>query len=185
MKRMNSSAIHHPQSRRRAQLQTMETIAVLFVFFILLALAMIFYAGFQKSSLEQSSAELRRERAAELAQTVLNLPELRASRAGIEGVPRIDVYKVEALGNLLDATTGSGDLATRLPYASKFGSATIRLQQIYPTEQNWTIYDRPLSGAQTVKPFFIPVSISYPRTPQNTIGSYAFGILEVWYYGAK
>ena len=61
---------------KKAQLQTMETIAVLFVFFILLALAMIFYAGFQGTEHEQSQKELRRLQAGELAQTVLNLPEI-------------------------------------------------------------------------------------------------------------
>ncbi len=171
--------------KRKAQLQTMETIAVLFVFFILLALAMIFYLGFQKTEFEQSLHEQKRIQAAELAQLVLNLPELQKSKAGTTGVLSLDVYRLEALGSILSASSSAGtvDAETQLVYATRFGRSKIFVREIYPQEREWLIYERGADGAQTVRPFFIPISLYEPQTPENPVGTYSYGILEVWYYG--
>ena len=170
-------------NNKQAQLQTMETIAVLFVFFILLALAMIFYITFQNTQIEKSVQEQKRLRSAELAQTVLNLPELQKSKTGTTGLPSLDIYRIESLSNLLDPKSQYSDLQTVLAYNNKFGSSKIIVQQIYPEEKNWTIYDRTIDEAQTVRPFFIPVSLYSPRRPSDPVGTYGFGILEVWFYG--
>ena|SRR3989338_7497197 len=168
---------------RKAQLQTMETIAVLFVFFILLALAMIFYLGFQKTEFEQSLHEQRRLQAAELAQTVLNLPELQKSRTGTIGLQSLDVYRLEALRTVLAPDSLAGDASIQLTYATKFGRSRIRVRQLYPEEKVWLLYDKGDEGAATVRPFFIPVSLYEPQLPDAPLGTYSFGILEVWYYG--
>jgi hypothetical protein len=164
--------------RNKAQLQTMETIAVLFVFFILLALAMIFYVGYANSQSRIDLRNTQRVLSTELALTVANLPELRASRQGIAGVNSIDIYKAEALSSLI-----TSDESFKLIYNTKLGPGEVKLREIYPDSRNWTVYSNVPVGSGFVRPFFIPVSLYEPRSLQNPVGKHSFGILEVWYYG--
>ena len=164
----------------------METIAVLFVFFVLLALALIFYVAYSNSSSEQKLKESKQLLATELAQKVSNLKEIQASSQGVSKVNSIDLFKVQALSNLIGR-----DDKIKLIYGTDFGSSEIMLKEIYPQQRNWTIYSNLPSVSDTdankdaglVIPFFIPISIFEPPNKEHPIGRNSYGILEVWYYG--
>jgi hypothetical protein len=166
-------------STKKAQLQTMETIAVLFVFFLLLGLGMIFYVVYANSQADQNLRDTKRILSSELALTAANLPELQSSKQGIVGINSLDVYKIEALSNIINESEDSF-----LVYSTKFGNAEIIVRQIWPGPQrNWTIYSNIPSNPGFVRPFFIPFSLHDPRTPDHPLGRNYFGIMEVWYYG--
>lgn len=164
----------------RGALDTMETIAVLFVFFILLAMGLIFYASYQKSQAEIRMKEMNKLSAQHLAQMMTNLPELRSSRKGIRGVNTFDIFKIQALQKIIV----SKDDLSLLTYKEKFGNSIIRVHEIYPSNRTWDIYNNSLEKARSKDPFFIPVSLFDPPDPQTHPGGvYSFGILEVVHYG--
>jgi len=166
---------------KKAQIQTMETILVLFVFFILLALAMIFYVAYSNSQSERNLINTMDILSGELALTVSNLPELHSSQQGVGGINNLDSYKIQALYNVI-----SSDEDARLVYISRFGESKIIIKEIYPSQKNWTVYDNSPENTEEidfVRPFFIPITIHEPSDNLNSIGKNVFGILEVWYYG--
>ena len=154
----------------------MEVVAVLFVFFILIAFTMIFFASLQKSKTQTKISELHRKQSIETAQTVINLPELRASRMGIAGVNTFDTLKLEAFSRVIN---NDFDLKKGI-YEEKLGFSTIEIIEIYPGNLSWTLYDNPLESYTSLFNFFIPVSLFNPLSLPS--GNYSVGLLQVKYY---
>ncbi|MCK4669920.1 MAG: hypothetical protein KAT43_01860 [Nanoarchaeota archaeon] len=164
------------RKRKRAQIQTLETVAVLFVFFLLISLSLIFYMSFSKGREAGKMAELSHEQAVQVAQVISNLPEIRATQQAIRGVNTFDLKQLEALELVLESDL---ELSKGI-YQERFGTSTITVRQIFPSPKNWTIYDNPEPGAKFETPFFIPVALYNPLDIPG--GNYSFGILEIVFY---
>lgn len=162
--------------QKRAQIQTLETVAVLFVFFLLISLSLIFYMSFSKGREAGRMAELSHEQAVQVAQVVANLPEIQATQQAIRGVNTFDLEQLEALKLVLeeDAELRGGI------YQERFATSTITVRQIFPVARNFTVYDNPEPEARFETPFFIPVALYNPLDIPG--GNHSFGILEVVYY---
>ncbi|MBT3405908.1 hypothetical protein HN419_01950 [Candidatus Woesearchaeota archaeon] len=65
---------------RKAQVQMAETIGILFIFIVLVALGVSFWFKIQSSSISQKTVELQELQAVEVVQIVSNLPEIQCSR---------------------------------------------------------------------------------------------------------
>ncbi len=165
------------KTSRRAQIQTMETIAVLFIFFILIGLGLIFYGSYQKGKLNIKLVEIQSSKSIRLAQTVLNLPELASTRKGVSGSYVIDELKLDSLKFVID---NNQELRYGL-YQQKFGNSKIIVRKIYPINQEWEIYENPIEEIKSQYSFFIPISIYEPLNLPS--GTYSYGLLEVTYYG--
>ena len=161
---------------KKAQIQTMETIAVLFIFFILIGLGLIFYGSYQKGKVNTKLVEIQSSKSIRLAQTVLNLPELASTRKGVSGSYVVDELKLDSLKYVID---NNQELRYGL-YQQKFGNSKIVVKKIYPTTQEWIIYDNPLEEIKSQYSFFIPISIYDPLNLPS--GKHSFGLLEVTYY---
>jgi len=162
---------------KKAQIQTMETIAVLFIFFILIGLGLIFYGSYQKGKVNTKLVEIQSSKSIRLAQTVLNLPELASTRKGVSGSYVVDELKIESLKYVI---VNNQELRYGL-YQQKFGNSKIVVKKIYPTAQEWKIYDNPIEEIKSQYSFFIPISIYDPLNLPS--GKYSFGLLEVTNYG--
>ena len=138
---------------KRAQIQTMETIAVLFIFFILIGLGLIFYGSYQKGKVSSKLVDIQSSRSIRLAQTVLNLPEFTSTRKGVSGAYVIDELKLESLNYVIN---NNQDLRYGL-YQQKFGNSKILIRKIYPENKEWIVYDNPLQELKSQYSFFIPV----------------------------
>ena len=68
---------------RRAQLHIMETIITLLVFCMLLAVAVAFYAGSQRSTYESELGQAAEARVIALANIAAELPELQCSDTNV------------------------------------------------------------------------------------------------------
>ena len=80
---------------KKSQIQIGETIAVLFVFFLLVVIGFIFYVGVIKDSIVSEKDELSQLKSIEIAQKVLYLPELQCSEGVVSTLQnplRADVY---------------------------------------------------------------------------------------------
>ena len=156
---------------KKAQIKMTETIAVLFVFLVLIVFGMIFYFQFQRSSLEQREAEIAGERAISTALQAAFLPELRCSKG--ENIPVrdcIDLYKLNFSKAKMEDEIDY--------YFDIFGYANISVKKLYPgPEEEWVLYDNPKPDFRRKARTPIPVSIFEPVKRE-----FYFGVLNVEVY---
>ncbi len=125
---------------KKAQLHITETIAVLFIFFILVVFGIVFYARYQQTSLQEKKEELLASRAMDITLKTLFLPELMCTRGEAEAEDNcIDKPKLDFLANSEKSffQENLGDY-----YFSVFGYSNISIIQTYPEPQQWTIYTK-------------------------------------------
>lgn len=127
---------------RNGQIQMTETIAVLFIFFILVFFGLIFYYKYVDSSVKAGMAEHLEKRAADTTNRIIFLPEIQCSgRSSGGNVYCIDLQKLEAFQTVVleKNVDGLDDF-----YFGLFSFARITVQEIYPdSTKSWIIYDKP------------------------------------------
>jgi hypothetical protein len=161
---------------KKAQVHMVETVAILFVFFIMLGFGFILYAKFQGINNKETQTKNRDLESIEVTQRVSFLPELQCSLKGVITDNCIDVLKLDAL------ITKLNDEQIQELYFDLFKYSNITITQIYPTpypgnrKKQWTLYENIKKDSSSI---FIPVPISLYNA---TTKSYAFGVLEVRFY---
>lgn len=151
-----------------------ETFAVLVVFFILLAIAIMFFGGLQKTTVQQEIEESIDKKAVETAQKVMFMPELQCSFAEVIQENCLDVYKVHALSQRIEQNE-----TAYLFYRKDFGFGKITVEQVYPTNRTWQIFESEPSKVTTSISTFVPVSLLNSSTHPEY---YSFGHLKVTLY---
>ncbi|HLC97667.1 MAG TPA: hypothetical protein VJC21_02710 [Candidatus Nanoarchaeia archaeon] len=171
--------------QKKAQIHMTETIAVLFIFFILILFGLIFYAQFQKSAFKEKAEELLQKRATETMLKVLFLPELICSERSLTEDNCFELAKVQAVvdGNLLEGGRGVDteiDQEKRDYYFSIFSYATIKVQQLSvaadENDEPYVLYDHPLPKFTKSEPTFFVVAL------KEAPDTYHFASLAVTVY---
>ncbi len=118
---------------KKAQIRMTETIAVLFIFFILVVLGIVFYYRYQQVSLKEQQEELLAARAMDTTLRVLFLPELLCTKGNAE--PEDNCFDVLKLKN--------ADFSSSY-YFNLFSYANITVYKIYPGEEEkaYYLYDK-------------------------------------------
>ncbi|MBI2557970.1 hypothetical protein HYW20_01500 [Candidatus Woesearchaeota archaeon] len=151
---------------KKSQIQIGETIAVLFVFFILVAIGFIFYVKVIQSNLEQEKDEASQLRSVGIAQRVMFLPELQCSEDNIITDNCIDVLKLESAKGIMKEK--------ELYYYDMFEYSSINITQIYPTEAKWSIYSKETDDFSSKFVTNVPISLFDPAGRK-----YGFGVLAI------
>lgn len=160
---------------KKSQVRMAETIAILFIFFLMIGFGFIFYAKVQKTSLKETSSKNLDLASIEVTQRISFLPELQCSSKNVIKDNCIDLLKLNALIGILNDPSNP-DLLDDL-YFDLFRYSNITIIKIYPgTEERWTLYERIKEDSSYV---FIPVPISLYDATAKT---YAFGVIEVRFY---
>ncbi|MBR9699306.1 hypothetical protein GOV09_02530 [Candidatus Woesearchaeota archaeon] len=159
--------------RKKGQIQMMETIVVLFIFFIIVILGLVFYTRIAKSSLAEKLDQYEELSKIQVAQIASSLPELQCSQDNIVKSNCVDLLKVEA------ATTVMSNNAA--DYFDLFAFSRITIYYIYPRTGNWPdeweIYNVQPDDWDSKLPSYFPISLFDPFT-QN----YYFGVMVVEVY---
>ena len=162
---------------KKGQMQITETIAILFIFFILLLFGIIFYFRFQQSAFQEKQEELLGARAMEATLKALFMPELICSKgeAGSED-NCFDVLKLDAaIATLQDHLDDY--------YFEIFSYATITVHQVYPDkeEKTWIVYDKSKPDYTRKEPTFFVVTLKN-ELAGSTLAKYSFGYISVEVY---
>jgi hypothetical protein len=159
--------------RRKAQLKTLETVAAVVFFSLLLMLGIIFFSKFQAGENEDRRENIVELSANDLAKIVSEMPEIRCEKESC-----IDVYKVYEVAALAKKKNNN------LFYSSAFGSysssaipATIILRLVYPDNKDILLYNRTKKDGVASRLFEFPVS-AYNATS----GRYSFAMLSIRVY---
>jgi len=181
--RGHSTAI--PPHPRRAQIKMFETIGVLIVFFFLLFTGSIFYFAAQKSALQKEKVKAGEQYAFQIVLKSLYLPELDCSFLQTQKDNCIDRIKMEKMSQLI-----AKNETVRTDYYTEFGYATITVEEAFPGNKTWQLYENIPTKLQNIKgeevevPDYIdklvtqsPILIFEPWQD-----AYAFGVMEVNVY---
>lgn len=154
------------KASRKAQIQITETIAVLFVFFLLIIIGFIFYVRIIKGNIDLEKEELSQLRSIGIAQRVMFLPELQCSEDNVITDNCIDLLKLDSAQNLMREN--------ELYYYDLLEFSEVNVTQIYPIEFKRNIYSRKIENPKSSILTPVPISLYDPVTKK-----YSFGILTV------
>jgi len=150
---------------KKSQMKMFETIAVLVVFFFILAIGLVFYFNIQKKSIGTTQEEFSELRDVQIAQLISNMPELECPTT-LETENCVDEYKLK-IGQL-----------DKGYYYDFFGYSTL-IVNVYDIETktwgDYTIYNNP--KGESSSRINVPASI---YDPINKIKK--FGILNITIY---
>ena len=157
---------------RKGQIQMFETIAVLIIFFFLIAFGLSFYFLISKA---QAGKDYERELQLQtivLSQKISTIPELDCIRVGEQVERCFDKAKIANFTWLLN-----NNATLREQYYTVFRNTNVTIEEIYPNRHTYQLYNNKLANATSVIPSVIPVLIQ--DSAKNT---YSFGILKVRIY---
>jgi len=146
-----------------------ETIAILFIFFLLLVFGMMFYIKVLGISLASQKEESIQIRAVDIAERASFLSELQCSEENIISEDCIDILKLDAANQIMQDNNED--------YYDMLGFSDITVKEIYPSSNSWGLYNRVPASWKDKIPTHIPILL-YNATEQK----YAFGILTVAVY---
>jgi len=138
---------------RSAQIRMTETIAVLFIFFVLVLFGIIFYYKYQQVSLVEKQEELLGARAIETTLKTLFLPELICSRGEAETEDNcFDMLKLRSINETFKRYLENY-------YFDIFSYSRIYVQEIYPGDSTYLLYDKVKPDAVREEPTFFVVTL--------------------------
>jgi len=155
---------------RKAQIQMGESIAILFIFFILIIFGFVFYMNIMKGSAKVEIEENIQLKAISIAQKASFLPELQCSEENVRIENCIDILKLDITSSLLEDNN--------IYYYDIFESSNIYIEEIFPpTNRIWPLYNYTVTDYKNKLSTFIPISLF-----NATSKKYDFGILVVEVY---
>ncbi len=171
---------------KKAQIRLNETIAVLFIFFVLILFGIIFFYQYQKIAIKEKQEEMLATRAMETTLKTLFMPELICTKGEAQAEDScLDVVKL----NHADET-----FQKHLEdyYFELFSFAKITVQEIYPNPDHvYLLYDKEktkvfengsIDQAWTKKePTYFVVSLKNEINPAGQ-SQYGYGYLKVEVY---
>ena len=160
---------------KAGQVRMMESVVVIFIFFVLIVFGLVFYAQLQRSSFEERQTEFSGDRAVSLSLYAMFLPELRCTKGdNIVVKDCVDVLKLEVASVRMKEHQDY--------YFDTFGFSTIAVSEVYPEEHSWTLYDqkKEVNGKAT---FARKARTPIPVALFNPIeGRYSFGVMTIDVY---
>lgn len=168
---------------KKAQMQMFETIGVLFVFFLLLAFGLIFYAGFQKDNVSNLQSDKTELELVSIAQTIEALTELKCSEQTSITENCYDLLSIEIFSRYMKNTSPGlflhvGSPNTRIHYLSIFKNSNITVAVFNESSGNFTNYpiyyndERDEKNKIGRRTNYVPITIKDSRNDE-----FYFGIL--------
>ena len=151
---------------KKAQIQIGETIAVLFVFFILIIIGFMFYVKIIKSNIELETEELSQLRSVGISQKITFLPEVQCSEDNIIIDNCIDILKLDSAQSIMKKN--------EIYYYDLLEFSDVSISQIYPNEAKWNLYSRKIEDFNSKFVTNVPISLYDPATRKH-----GFGVLTI------
>ena len=152
--------------KNKSQIQMGETIAVLFVFFILIVVSFIFYVRVLKGNIQSESEELSQLKSVGIAQRVMFLPEIQCSEDNVIADNCVDILKLKSAQSIMSQN--------EVYYYDLLEYSNISISQIYPSQATWNVYSRKIEDFKSKFVTNVPVSLYDPATRK-----YGFGVLTI------
>jgi hypothetical protein len=162
-----------------------ETIAVLFIFFVLVVFGIIFYVKYSQIAAEGRQEELLGMKAMDITIKSLFLPELICSRGEAEPIDNcIDLLKLNHADEIFKGHVEDY-------YFNLFSYSKINITRVYPTHGEWILYEK--EKTKIVDGIEVPnwknrelshfvISLRDEIESESRKGKFSFGILTIEVY---
>ncbi|MBU1204485.1 MAG: hypothetical protein KKA61_00405 [Nanoarchaeota archaeon] len=163
---------------KKAQIKMFETIAVLLIFFVLIGFGLIFYVRVYSGGIQETGEEYFELKAIQTAQLVSFLPELQCTSPTSMSIVDdncFDLLKVKALSGII--SDPENQKLRNEYYYDLFGFSKISIEQIYPSEMKWDVYDKSPANKKSMSSIKIPISLYNASSRENN-----FGVLNIDIY---
>ena len=157
---------------RKSQMKMGENIAILFVFFLIIAFGMIFYMKVIKHTSQKSQTENFELQAIKIAQIVNFLPEIQCSSDNIITDSCVDLLKLNAFSDSISKNKNY--------YYNLFKFSDITIDEIYPDKKNFVFYKNVPDDYVNKQSIQIPISLYDSRFGGNK--GYSFAVINVIVY---
>lgn len=158
---------------KKGQIKMLESVAVLIVFFFLVALGLKFYGNIQVQKLEQSLEQFNRLDSIKITNIVMSMPELTCTSYNVRDGSCVDRFKALAWQELGQSLVGD--------YLNQFGDSTIEVYEIYPESRIdgdvIMVYNNTPKQWDQLTPTRVPIVIYDPEER-----AYNLGILQITIY---
>ncbi|MBR9676122.1 hypothetical protein GOV05_03880 [Candidatus Woesearchaeota archaeon] len=158
----------------------MESLGVVFVFFMLLSLALIFYGAFQKDKITELRGEKTDLDIVSLSQTITSLPELKCSEQNSIDENCYDLLNIQILSHYMNDSDGflsPNNVRTRVFYTQLFKNSNITINVYDEKNNNFTtypVYYNNDDNKSSTRNNLLPITIKDSRN-----GEFYFGILNL------
>jgi len=147
---------------RKSQIHMMETMAVLAIFFILVAIGLIFYSSVVTRNVAIEKEGNNQLNAVRIVQMASFLPELQCSQENIIIDNCIDILNLESMLEVINEN--------QIYYFDKFSFSRIIVNKIYPDEEEWLLYNKPLEEYSGKSVTNTPMLLFDPIENRNSFG---------------
>lgn len=160
---------------KKGQIQSGETVTVVIILIILIVLGIVYAANSKTDSLQKDREKQQEIDGMKIAVLAAGMDELKCSVYSAKVSTCLDIYRVEAFSEMMQANT----LSAKEYYYNTFKNSKIELNIIIneTNTENVVIYDFNNSENKSSSPIFFPVTVSDPVNDKNY-----FSILEVRTY---
>ena len=169
-------------SSRKSQINMMEPIMVLFIFFIIVVIGFMFYSKIQESTIKELQRTRFEQDAVAVVQNMLYMPELQCSEKSVLIDVCFDIYKLDAFSSLVNQAQ---DKEAFLFYQRDFGSSVVMIREIFPQSSDpysslrtWTIYDNAPADQDETSSVRMEIPVSL-KDPVKRYAQYSIGILSI------
>ena len=158
---------------KKAQMQLGENVIILFIFFILLIFAVVFFTRLQKTTTQNKISEDIEGRGLEISRRIQFLPEFQCSKGNVEiREGCYDEYSILGLEQL--------EAENNAFYYDIFGNSRVSIQKIFPGKENpHVIYERAIGNASNIITTNTPITLCNFVDPNYPKGKCSFGVLKV------
>ncbi|MBI5390047.1 hypothetical protein HZB02_01020 [Candidatus Woesearchaeota archaeon] len=179
-------AIYTKKHSRKSQIELMETVGVLVIFFFLVVGGIIFWSWYEQNSLQDFAAESVQLKSISHMLSLTFLPELECTKGGVHEANCIDLMRLQKFKEKIDAADDRTFLSYYqqvlksskivIQYVDAGAGHSIKPKPFTSSIDSITLYDiHPPDASSYVSS--IPVALYDPVKE-----TYYFGILEVTYY---
>ncbi len=161
---------------KKSQIQMGENVIIIFIFFILLIFAVVFFMKIQGAKTRQAIDIDVTGRGLQIAQKVAFLPEVQCTKDNAEIFSGCyDEYSIMALN------TTSGTKEHREYYYDVFGFSTVSVRKIFPEDENQktlVLYNNTKGNYTSIIVSNVPISLCNFLSDKKC----GFGVLKVEVY---
>lgn len=163
-----------PICGKNAQIRMTETVAVIFIFLILVSIGIIFFSKYQQGEADLEKYQHSVKQAQKITTKLLYAPELTCTRGRAESESFcFDLMKVHAAQELFKEDY----------YFDVFSFARVNVTILYPEFQSWIIYEREKPRDTNVIPSYFALSLKDPGAGYKGEDAYRFGFVKVEVFG--
>lgn len=159
---------------RRAQIRMTETVAVIFIFLILVVIGIVFFSKYQEGAAQEKVHEQFVKQAQEITTKLLYSPELTCTRGEAEAESFcFDLMKVQAAQEAFKDEY----------YFDIFSFARVTVNQTYPEKKGWILYERKKPEYTKITPTYFTLSLKDPGAGHKGEAAYRYGFVKVEVFG--